>query len=391
MRQFETAEDVVGTLSPETPVYCFRPDVLRKNAREFLTGFPGEILYAVKCNPHPAILRQLHQAGVQHFDTASLPEIALVSEHCPGAESYFMHPVKGRRAIRAAFGVYGTRHFVIDHLSELNKIEEEIPGRLEDVVIMVRMATSGESAFFNLSEKFGATPEECVELLQVSERRGHPVGLCFHVGSQCTRAEGYSKAIVAAGEIVSRSGTAVRWFDVGGGFPRQYQGPKVPETSVFFDAIKEGLNAVSLPGNCAILCEPGRALAGDCMSLIVQVQLRKDDKLYINDGVYGSLITAAIGVELPVRRVGQSEMLAPEPMAFSVYGPTCDNLDSFKHRIALPSDVREGDWLEFGCAGAYASALRTDFNGFRPETFVEVKAPFDLSTVAAPFSEAAAQ
>ena len=391
MRKFQSAEDVVATLLPESPVYCYHPGTLGAMADTFLTGFPGDVLYAVKCNPKPEVLRQLHASGISHYDTASLTEIALVSECCPGTASYFMNPVKGRRAIRAAYEIYGTRHFVIDHISELDKLDAELPGRAEEVAVMVRMATSGEGAFFNLSEKFGASAKECVDLLAAAAHRGHPVGLCFHVGSQCVRPADYVQAIAAAAEVAAASGTHVRWLDVGGGFPSQYQGAPVPEAATYFEAIKAGLARASLPQDCGILCEPGRALVAGCMSLVVQIQLRKDDRLYINDGVYGSLIAAAIGVDFPVRAVGHPGRRTGRPKAFSVYGPTCDNLDSFKHKIVLPSDVGEGDWLEFGQAGAYSSALRTEFNGFRPETFVEVASPFDRSSVISPAAHAAAQ
>jgi len=66
---------------------------VRQTAQRFLELFPGRVLYAVKCNPHPSVLRALYSAGIRHFDTASLPEIALIREKFPDAGAYFMHPV----------------------------------------------------------------------------------------------------------------------------------------------------------------------------------------------------------------------------------------------------------------------------------------------------------
>lgn len=97
---FATVEDVIKQLKPGYPVYCLRPQELKRQARYFLESFPGRVLYAVKCNPHIAVLQALYEAGIRHFDTASLAEIADVRENFPQADCYFMHPVKARASIR---------------------------------------------------------------------------------------------------------------------------------------------------------------------------------------------------------------------------------------------------------------------------------------------------
>lgn len=114
-RQFNDVRAVVRALQPSYPVYCLRPDLLAETARRFISMFPGIVLYAVKCNPHPLVLDVLYRAGIRHFDTASLPEIAQICEAYPDAHAYFMHPVKGRAVIESAYAVYGIRHFVVDH------------------------------------------------------------------------------------------------------------------------------------------------------------------------------------------------------------------------------------------------------------------------------------
>src|SRR5205085_3307248 len=105
-RQFDDVRGMIETLQPSYPVYCLRPHMLRQTAQRFLELFPGRVLYAVKCNPHPSVLRALYSAGIRHFDTASLPEIALIRENFPDAGAYFMHPVKSRAVIRAAARIY---------------------------------------------------------------------------------------------------------------------------------------------------------------------------------------------------------------------------------------------------------------------------------------------
>ena len=70
---FSDVGDLLRTQCPKDPVYCIYPHIYRDTAKEFLSGFPGRVLYAVKANPHPTVLRLLTDVGVRHFDCASLP------------------------------------------------------------------------------------------------------------------------------------------------------------------------------------------------------------------------------------------------------------------------------------------------------------------------------
>jgi ornithine decarboxylase len=97
-----TVADLVGIVRPDAPMHCLRPDAIVTAAANFVAGFPGDVLYAVKCNPEPAVLRAVWDGGVRHFDCASAPEVELVRRLLPDAAIHFMHPVKSRQAIRAA-------------------------------------------------------------------------------------------------------------------------------------------------------------------------------------------------------------------------------------------------------------------------------------------------
>jgi ornithine decarboxylase len=128
--------------------------------------------------------------------------------------------------------------------------------------------------------------------------------------------------------------------------------------------------------DCIVMCEPGRALVADAMSLVVQIQLRKGDALYINDGIFHSMSEPAVaGVRLPARLIRQSGGAALEVAEFTIFGPTCDSTDVLPHTVALPADADEGDWVEFGQIGAYSNSMATRFNGFTSETFVVVSSP----------------
>lgn len=374
MRRFADAVAMIVALEPSYPVYCLRPHVLADNARRFIEGFPGRVMYAVKCNPHPAVLHHLYEAGIEHFDTASLPEIALVREAHPDAETYFMHPVKSRAAILSAAEVYDVRHYVIDHAEEFAKILEATKRR--DIAVLVRLATPGGNALFQLSAKFGAAPDEAAELLRAVHEAGLETGLAFHVGSQCAEPAAWRTALNLAAKVIGAAGVPIRYLDVGGGFPASYNNHVVPPLEDFFAAIREGLREMPVGPDCIVMCEPGRAMVADAMSLVVQIQLRKGDALYINDGIYQSLSEPAVAdVRLPARLIRPGRETAPGMADFTIFGPTCDSTDVLPHTVSLPADAGEGDWIEFGQIGAYSNSMASRFNGFSPDTFVSVDAP----------------
>ena len=371
--QFPDVRSMVAALKPSYPVYCLRPHVLRRAAQKFLELFPGRVLYAVKCNPHPQVLQELYEAGIRHFDTASLPEIAQVREKFPEAGCYFMHPVKGRAVIQTADHVYGVDTFVVDHRDELEKVLDETGA--EGITIVVRVTTPPvEGIFFHLAAKFGAEPADAAALLKEAHSRGAQVGLCFHVGSQCLVPGAYGKALEICGQVLAAAKVPLQYLDVGGGFPAQYMTNTIPPLESFIAEIEAGVKALGLRRDCVLMCEPGRALVAESMSLVVQVQLRKGDRLYINDGIYGSLsemVTA--NLRLPARVVRLKGPTSPDLQPFKLFGPTCDSVDVLPGNFDLPSDVAEGDWIEIDRLGAYSNSNATRFNGFYPETLVLVE------------------
>jgi len=387
VKEFASVEAMIAALKPSYPVYCLRPAVIEKAAKSFLKLFPGRVLYAVKCNPHPDMLRALYAVGIRHFDTASLPEIAQVRESFPDAACYFMHPVKGRAVIHTAARVYNIDTFVVDHPHEMTKVLEETGGG-EGIAMIVRIKTPPvEGVFYHLAEKFGADIEDAAAMLKEARAQGCQVGIAFHVGSQCLVPGAYTDALKSVGQVLDRAGVAIQYLDVGGGFPAEYIGTNMPPFEDYIHEIEAGVAALGLRRDCMLMCEPGRALVAHGLSLVVQVQLRKDNRLYINDGIYGSLSeTVTAGLRLPARlirapsRAGEDTRAAQAPQEFILNGPTCDSLDVLPAPFSLPGDVREGDWIEIDRIGAYSNALASRFNGFYPETLVTVHdAPIGLT------------
>ena len=383
-----TVADLVAALRPEEPVHCLRPAVLSATAETFVQAFPGDVLYAVKCNPDPAVLRALWEGGVRHFDCASPAEVALVRTMFADAEIHFMHPVKARGAIREAWARHGVRDFVLDSRDELEKIlrETAATGVEGALGLVVRLALPKGGAVLDLSGKFGAEHEEAVALLRAARPVAARLGIAFHVGSQCLDPVAWRQAMVLAGAAIAEAGVAVDIVDVGGGFPVVYPDVELPPLGAFMAEIEEAFDALGLPG-AKLWAEPGRALVAGGASVVVQVQARRDDALYINDGVYGSLADAgALGFRYPVRCLRPAGA-APSSVVrgFSFFGPTCDSADVMRGPFWLPEDIAEGDWIEIGQLGAYGACLRTAFNGFDRARVAEVCDPaFD----AVPFDAA---
>jgi len=367
-----SVDTMVALERPEEPMHCLRPGVIAEAGAEFVAGFPGTTLYAVKCNPEPAVLRALWEGGVRHFDCASAGEVALVRGLFPSAGIHFMHPVKARGAIRTAWAEHGVRDFVFDTADELAKILAET-GAGEDRGLVVRLALGKGVARYDLSGKFGAEPDEAVALLRAARPHAARLGLAFHVGSQCLDPLAWRRAIALAGRVVREAGVAIEVLDVGGGFPVAYPDLAPPPLGAFFAEIEAAFEELDLPG-CALWAEPGRALVAAGGSVVVQVQQRRGDALYVNDGVYGALSDAgAPAFQFPARIIRPEGGAATAQRGFVLYGPTCDSADVMKGPFWLPEDIREGDWIELGQLGAYGACLRTGFNGFDRARLVEVR------------------
>jgi ornithine decarboxylase len=362
-------DDLVALQQPAEPMHCLRPATIISAAEAFVGGFAGDVLYAVKCNPEPAVLHALWDGGVRHFDCASLAEVALVSRVLPDGKIHFMHPVKARPAIASAYAVHGVRDFVLDSADELQKILQET-GHPRDLGLIVRLALPAGTARYDLSGKFGAWPEDAARLLRAARPHAKTLGVSFHVGSQCVDPLAWRAAIALAGRVIRASGVAVEVLDVGGGFPVSYPDMTPPPLGAFLAEIEASVEALEMPG-LALWAEPGRALVASGTSVVVQVQHRRADRLFINDGVYGSLSDAgAPGFRFPVRLLRPS---SAESVAFGFFGPTCDSADFMRGPFVLPDDVKEGDWIEIGQLGAYGACLRTGFNGFTETRSVEVR------------------
>jgi len=348
---------------PVQPVTLIRPHAARRAARFFVEKFKGRSLYAVKANPSPELIKLLWESGITHFDVASIAEVRLVAEVAPQATLCFMHPVKAEEAIRDAYFTYGVRTFSLDSLEELEKIMRATE-QATDLTLCVRLRVPNDHAKLSLGAKFGAAPDEVKALLFAARQAADALGICFHVGSQTMSPQAYVQALGRVRNAIVEAAVTVDVIDVGGGFPSIYPGMEPAPLEAYFDAIHDAFEALPVSYSAELWAEPGRALCAEYASLLVRVERRRGDQLFINDGAYGALFDAAhVAWRFPVAlaRDGGSDA---KDMAFSFYGPTCDDMDHMAGPFLLPADIGPGDYIEIGMLGAYGCAMRTGFNGF---------------------------
>ncbi len=363
MHSHHNALGLASSLKPVQPVTLLRPHAARRAARFFVEKFPGRSLYAVKANPSPDLLQLLWESGVTHYDVASIAEVRLVAAMLPEATICFMHPVKAEEAIEEAYFTHGVRTFSLDTIEELEKIVRVTRGAA-DLNLCVRIRVSSDHSKLSLASKFGADPAEVKELLFAARQAADALGICFHVGSQAMTPAAYAEAMARVRAAIVEASVTVDIVDVGGGFPSSYPGMEPPPLEAYFEVIHNAFESLPISYSAELWCEPGRALCAEYASLLVRVERRRGDELYINDGAYGALFDAAhIGWRFPVKLVRETTSNARD-LAFSFYGPTCDDLDHMAGPFMLPADVQVGDYIEIGMLGAYGCAMRTAFNGF---------------------------
>lgn len=366
---WNTPEEFIRAHAPEAPVLFFSPAVLQATARRYVAGFPGMVTFAVKSNPDEAVIANLAAAGVSGFDVASIPEIELIARTAPEAAMHYNNPVRSRREIARAVAL-GVRSFSVDSGSELDKLIEQVPA---DSEIAVRFKLPVGGAAYDFGAKFGATADAAAVLLARAAAAGFMPSLTFHPGTQCTDPMAWDAYIRAAALIAEDAGVRIARLNVGGGFPAHRLAELNPEIAPIFALIDRVTGeAFGDDARPALVCEPGRGLVAECMSLCTQVRAVRDDgvpdagHVFLDDGVYGGL------AELPlIGIIDRTEVRDPEGRLRTgalqgrvVFGPTCNSVDRLPGLLPLPGDIAEDDHVIFHGLGAYSTVTVTRFNGF---------------------------
>jgi ornithine decarboxylase len=362
-RIHRTPRDYLVAEAPDEPVLFLSPETLHETARAFAEGFPGLVTYAVKANPAEAVLGNLLSAGIDGFDVASPAEITLVRSLAPKAVLHYNNPVRSRDEIAMAVA-HGVASYSVDDRGELLKLAEAVPHGRE---IAVRFKLPVTGAAYDFGEKFGASPDAAADLLAEVVRLGYRPALTFHPGTQCTDPEAWAVYITRAHDIARAADVTLDRLNVGGGFPTRRMQGEAPPLARIFDTIERATRAAFGAHPPALVCEPGRAMVAEAVSLALRVKATKGGRqVYLNDGIYGAL------AEQPIMGVtDRLRVLAPDgtprrgaPVPRLVWGPTCDSLDRLPGEVPLPADMAEGDYIVIDGMGAYSTATVTRFNGY---------------------------
>jgi len=373
MQKFNSVDELINNLKPVEPVYCVRSSSIKSASTFFKKNFPGLILYAVKTNPHPRVLKELINSGITNFDVASIEEIKTISDMSQSVNCYYMNTIKNKDHIKQAYFNYKIKSFALDTKDELLKIINATENA-KDLNLFIRVSISNEHAEIDLSKKFGALTSEVLGLLRLAKEHSKKIGLSFHVGSQCMHPVSYTKGIREIGNIIKKTKNIPDFINIGGGFPSIYPDLRPQPLDNYMSEINKALADLKLDFKPNIMCEPGRALVAESGSTVVRVILRKKQKLYINDGTYGSLFDAGFpNLIFPSRMISNGRMISKKLTAFNFFGPTCDSMDYMRGPFILPNNIKEDDYIELGQLGAYGITFRTKFNGFFSNNIYEVE------------------
>ena len=364
---YPTTSALIANEEPDFPSFLFSERELRKAVKVFRKGFDGLLTYAVKCNPSPHVLKQLHAEGLKAFDVASNTEMELVREYAPGAAMHYNNPIKSKREIERAYEEFGVRSFTIDHPQQLDQLQAVVsPSR--EIEVTTRFKAGKALKSYDFGTKFGVMEPGAVEIAAMVDQMGYTPSLCFHVGSQCEDAYAYERHIAAAARIAKESGITLKRLNLGGGYPAPYPTSTAPPMDYYFETIDVAIKDNFGDAKPELIIEPGRALVTSSTSLLLRVKHQRGGvSVYLNDGAYGALMEVKFMHFTPPTRVwrGAREHHGEgEGTDFTIFGPTCDSYDVLPQAFRLPADIDEDDWIEFGLMGAYTQASLTPFNGF---------------------------
>jgi ornithine decarboxylase len=347
----------------ETPFLLIDLPRVRENLRRLREAFGGaEVFYAVKANPHPAVLRAVAEAG-GGFEISSEGELDLIAALGRAVPLISSNPIKSPGFIERSAHA-GVEGLAIDSPDEIAKLARVAPG----ATVYVRLLVDNSGSEWPLARKYGVSATEATELLfQAAEHGLRPCGTTFHVGSQCRRAASWDAALAVTAEVwneAGRRGLNLNFLSIGGGFPVQHTRP-IASLDEIAEVVRRGI-AERFPDRIRLTLEPGRALVGDAAllgaSVIGKAQRGDERWVYLDVGVFNGLMEAIEGFsyEIVAEREGPAQRVV-------LAGPSCDSVDVIAESALLP-ELAVGERVHVANAGAYTLAYAASFNGWPPPT-----------------------
>lgn len=356
--------DGVSTAGGETPELVMDLDVVAEAYRAITAALPGvTVHYAMKCNPHPAVLARLHALG-SDFEIASAPELdALLALGVDPARVLYSNPVKPVSHIVRTYAT-GVRRFAFDSLDEVRKLAATAPGSAAIVRLVANQAPSDVPS----EGKFGVDADAAVGLLLAARDHGlSPYGIAFHVGSQMLSPHAWQAPLRTVAQVMdklSAEDVTLGMVDLGGGFPARYSTRPLP-LSEYATVINAGLAELPYPVRAVI--EPGRAVvaeAGTLTATVIGTAVRGGMRwIHLDVGAFNGLMESLETKNRLRFPVTDSRQSAARD-SFHLTGPTCDSQDTILFDVELSADLSTGDRVYIGSTGAYTTVYASTFNGF---------------------------
>ena len=347
----------------ETPFLLIDKDKVREKAS--LIGRhikKSRVFYAVKANPDIEILRYLNKLNM-NFEIASEGELEILSSiGVKPSRIISSNPVKSLKFLRIAAS-YGVHSVSFDSAEEVDKLAEFIP----HCNVYVRLSVPNEGSEWPLSKKFGVELDEAVYLLSYARDKGlNPVGVTFHVGSQCTNIYNWNIALDKAKtlwDLAKKKGIRLKLLNIGGGYPIRYT-----KNVIGIEAIEKNVNSLifeRFPGDIEVHIEPGRAVVGDAGIFVTTVigKAKRDDEdwVYLDVGVFNGLMESVGGIKYSY--LVESHKQTRPRKQWTVAGPSCDSFDVIDKNVTLP-EPQVGSLMLILSSGAYTVSYASEFNGF---------------------------
>ncbi len=329
----------------------------------------SKVFYAVKANPDIKVLKFLDKLKIG-FEISSEGELEILS--ALGVEPSRIissNPIKSLKFLELAAS-YGIKYFSFDSADEVEKLAEYVPHSN----VYIRLSVPNEGSEWPLSKKFGVELDTALSLLSYAkERLLNPVGITFHVGSQCTNVYNWHIALDKARILwdkAEKNGIKLKLLNIGGGYPINYT-----KSVISIETIEKNVNSLiydKFPEDIEVHIEPGRAVIGDAGILVTTVigKARRldEDWLYIDVGVFNGLMESVGGIKYSY--IVESYKHARHKKRWTLAGPSCDSFDVIDKNVALPEpDI--SSLILILSSGAYTVSYASEFNGFSiPKTIL---------------------
>lgn len=358
-----------------TPFYYYDTELLQQTLdtiNEEAGKHAGyKVHYAVKANVNPKVLQLIRHAGLG-ADCVSGGEIkAALDAGFPANEIVYAGVGKGDWEINLGLDA-DIFCFNVESVAELEIINELAAAKCKTARVAFRVNPDvGAHTHANITtglaeNKFGIALDDLIPTIERAHKMANIefIGLHFHIGSQILDMNDFKKLCKKINEIqaeLDAKGISVANINVGGGLGIDYDNPEaapIPDFKKYFDTYATNL---ALREGQTLHFELGRAVVGQCGSLITRT-------LYVKQGTHKQFVIVDAGMTDLIRPALYQahhkieNLSSREPLrTYDVVGPICESSDVFDKAIELPCCHR-GDLIAIRSAGAYGEIMASQYN-----------------------------